>query len=159
MFEENQPAPQVADTEELQGQVNSGANWFFWIAGLSLVNSLIIFFDGDRSFAIGLGITQIVDAIASVSVADGASTIVKTLALVFDVIVIAVFVGFGFLGRARHLWAFIVGIALFALDSLIFVIAFDFIGIAIHALALFFLVRGMLAVRQINAMPAADPAA
>jgi hypothetical protein len=153
MFEDQQPSE-----SELASQINSGANWFFWIAGLSLVNSAIIFFDGDLSFAIGLGITQIFDGIAKVAVEQGTAGWIKVAALVLDLVVIGIFIGFGFLGRARHVWAFILGIALFALDSIIFLLAFDILGIAIHAVALFFIVRGMLSARTLNANLKSNPA-
>ena len=61
-------APETVLTEEQERAVEiekyrsaflSGANWFFWIAGLSLVNSLIILFSGEWSFIVGLGATQI----------------------------------------------------------------------------------------------------
>lgn len=43
--------------------IKGGANWFYWIAGLSIINTLIIFFNGDVNFIVGLGLTQIIDAI------------------------------------------------------------------------------------------------
>src|SRR5207245_2159091 len=44
--------------------VKSGANWFVWIAGLSVVNSIVGMSGGHLHFIFGLGITQIVDALA-----------------------------------------------------------------------------------------------
>lgn len=41
---------------ELQKRANSGAGWFFWIAGLSVVNSAISLLGGGWSFVLGLGI-------------------------------------------------------------------------------------------------------
>ncbi|MCK4829211.1 hypothetical protein KA005_76515, partial [bacterium] len=48
---------------KFEKQLKSGANWFFWIAGLSLVNTIVFLFDGSIYFVVGLGITQIVDGI------------------------------------------------------------------------------------------------
>lgn len=158
MFEDQQQqAPPPVDTDELQLHVNSGANWFFWIAALSLINSVIINFDGQWSFAVGLGITQIIDGIVKLSIKEGAADWLRFVALAFDVVLLAVFAGFGFLGRARHVWAFAIGIVLFALDSLIFLLAVDILGIIIHAVALFFIVRGMLAARTLNAALRSNP--
>src|SRR5262245_15022806 len=42
---------------KLTQQFNSSSSWFFWIAGLSVINSLIAVFGGDRRFIFGLGIT------------------------------------------------------------------------------------------------------
>src|SRR5216117_2936789 len=39
-------------------QLKSGASWFYWIAGLSLINSIVAFTGGQWAFLFGLGITQ-----------------------------------------------------------------------------------------------------
>ena len=49
---------------QTEAAFKGGANWFFWIAGLSVINSLIITFGGEMSFVIGLGITQFIDGIS-----------------------------------------------------------------------------------------------
>jgi hypothetical protein len=46
-------------TSELEGRMLGGANWFFWIAALSLVNSIISLYGGGWGFSIGLGFTQL----------------------------------------------------------------------------------------------------
>ncbi len=43
---------------------DSGARWFLWIAGLSLVNALLMTFGSDHTFGLGLGSTLLVDAVA-----------------------------------------------------------------------------------------------
>ncbi len=159
MFEEVQPTPAGVDTDELQAIVNRGANWFFWIAGLTLVNSVLMFTGSDRSFAIGLGITQIFDGVAHAATGDGDGSGLKIVAFALDIVVIAIFVGFGLLGRGRHLWAFVVGMVLFGLDTLIYLMVFDVIGIAIHALAIFFLFQGFNALRELNTFLRNNPAA
>src|SRR4051812_14899520 len=50
-------ATQVASLRRAQ----SGANWLYWIAGMSLVNTAMIYFKAGTSFAIGLFFTQIID--------------------------------------------------------------------------------------------------
>ena len=54
----------LAVREAVDAQMKKGANWFFWIAGLSVVNSVILLMEGDRHFVVGLGVTQLVNAIA-----------------------------------------------------------------------------------------------
>src|SRR5438270_4545311 len=46
-------------------QLRSGANWFYWIAGLSLLNTIIFMAGSDWHFVAGLGITQLIDAFAN----------------------------------------------------------------------------------------------
>jgi hypothetical protein len=47
-------------------RVVNGAKWFYWIAGLSLVNSLVVVFGGNFHFVLGLGITSVVDELQAV---------------------------------------------------------------------------------------------
>lgn len=51
----------IKERLELETRLNSGAGWFYWIAGLSLLNSIIMLSGSDLYFVIGLGITQIID--------------------------------------------------------------------------------------------------
>src|SRR5574340_77246 len=46
---------------DLMARHLNGANWFYWIAGLSVVNSVIVLFGGAWYFLVGLGATQFVD--------------------------------------------------------------------------------------------------
>ena len=41
----------------LDARVKLGANWFYWIAALSVVNSIIVMAQGDWSFIVGLGVS------------------------------------------------------------------------------------------------------
>src|SRR6478672_6161125 len=64
--QQQQPTqPTVAPAKIVAGaRVRAGAKWFYWIAALSLVNSLVAIFGGQFHFVVGLGITSIVDALA-----------------------------------------------------------------------------------------------
>ena len=48
-----------AELAQLHARGTSGAGWFFWIAALSLINSIILLSGGDRHFVVGLGVTSI----------------------------------------------------------------------------------------------------
>ena len=52
----------AAERDRLERRVKSGANWFYWIAALSLVNSIIVMANGQWSFILGLGVTEIENA-------------------------------------------------------------------------------------------------
>ena len=123
-------------TQVLEKRLKSGANWFLWIAGLSLANSLSAVAGSHFRFIVGLGLTQIIDHLAGSA---------RAAAMVLDVIAAGIFIGFGMLGRKRQEWAFIVGMILYVLDSLLFVLAKDVVSIAFHLLALFYLYRGLKA--------------
>jgi hypothetical protein len=127
-------------------QMKSGASWFYWIAGLSIVNTVLAFSGSSMGFALGLGVTRIFDAFG-----HGLGGLGMIVALLLDLVAIGVFVLFGVFANKGHLWAFIVGMVLFALDGLIFLLVMDWIGIGFHVLALFFLFRGFQACRALRA--------
>ena len=67
MFEQYNPSEQNSAQEsnpELPMQVRKGASWFYWIAGASVVNTIIFLFGGNLNFIVGLGVTQVINGIA-----------------------------------------------------------------------------------------------
>lgn len=131
-----------------------GANWFFWIAGLSLVNSVIIHGGGQTFFAIGLGTTLLIDGIASfiANQSPDAATIVKAIAIGLDIAVALFVAAFGLLARKRYTVIFAIGMALYLLDGLIFVLAMDLIGIGVHIFGIICMWQGFRAFRELNAL-------
>jgi len=129
---------------ELTQQYRSGVKWFFWIAGLTIITSLITFFGGGIRFLISLGVTQFMDAVAAVAAKDIGGA-VQVVALVLDLIVTGVFVLFGYLAGKKMLWAYIVGMVVFLLDGLLSLAMVDIVGVIAHAVVLFFLFRGFKA--------------
>lgn len=151
MFEQyNDTAQSASDDSELRRQLASGANWFYLIAGLSLVNSIISLFDGNWNFAVGLGITQIFDGIARFGIEEGSGNWIKAVFFSLDLVVAGMFVLLGVFANWRQTWAFIAGMIFYALDGAIMIFAGDVLGIIIHALALYFLFRGFQAARRLN---------
>src|SRR5436190_1149977 len=82
--------------QTLNVQVKRGANWFFWIAALSLVNTIITLSGGTTRFVVGLGVTDIV---AGVAKEFGNSGIV--VSIVVNLVAAGVFAGFGLLARTN----------------------------------------------------------
>ena len=119
-------------------EVMSGANWFWWIVGLSVVNSIMIHTGSDRNFVIGLGFTLMADAIFKDYL---------VVALVIDAIALGIFSGLGYFSRKGHVWAFVTGIVLYGLDAGIYVFAQEWMSVGFHGLALFYMVRGVLQLR------------
>lgn len=143
----------LATIEELTRRHQSGANWFFWIAGLSLVNTIAMHAGSEMGFVLGLGITQFIDALALLANEDEAleaGSVVTTIAVVLDVVAIATFALWGLLARKGMRWAYIVGMVLFALDTLLLLIGMDLLGIALHAFALFCIFNGFKAHGQLR---------
>src|SRR5579864_37374 len=62
------PAPAQAQAQAravAQARMTVAANWFYWIAGLSVINSIITMTGGHMRFIFGLGATSILDAVGS----------------------------------------------------------------------------------------------
>jgi hypothetical protein len=132
---------------QLQAQVKVGANWFYWIAGLSLVNTLAALSGSTWRFLLGLGITRVIDELGS-----GMSGPGKVAALVVEAFIAGFFVLLGSFAGKQNKWAFVVGMALFGLDACISLLAQDWIGLAFHGYALFCIYRGYARLGELNAM-------
>jgi hypothetical protein len=132
------PAFDRAAIAQSEPEVVSGASWFWWIAGLSLINSVLLHSGSDTSLAIGLGFTLMVDAIFQE---------IKVVAFIIDALALATVCGLGYYARKGYVWAFVVGIVLYSLDALIYLGLQAWIGMAIHAFALFYMIRGALRLR------------
>src|SRR4051794_29867228 len=105
--------PQLANSTLLEAdrmpshardRVLRSANWFFWIAALSLINSVATHSGSHWHFILGLGITEVADAVAMQFGGSGVA-----VAVVFDVLAASVFAGFGLMARRMVLWPFVVG--------------------------------------------------
>lgn len=140
---------QYAELNRLQQRANSGARWFYWIAALSLINSIAYLSGSKWTFIIGLGTTQLVNVILG---SDAAGTAGRAIAIVFDLLATGLFAGFGLLAGKRYLWSYVVGGVLFALDSLIYVWAQDWIGIGFHVFATYCIFAGFVACRKFLAL-------
>lgn len=137
-----------------------GSGWFYWIAGLSLINSVVVLSGSDWSFLIGLGATQIVDyfLLSVTEVIEASSrTIVLAIAFLIDAIIAGTFFLWGLLSRKGHRWAYILGIVLYSLDGLIFLAFQDWPSLGFHIFALYFIINGLTASGQLQQLTAQYP--
>lgn len=157
----NGPTPQrqvtmndvLAARAALEKRYRSGASWFFIIAGFSIVNSVFVLANIKRTFVIGLGITQVVDAIMA-KVAEGLQgsgpAVAKGIGLAVNVGIAGGFALLGVLAFKRMRWAVIVGMIPYAFDALLFLLVKDWLSIGFHALALFGLWSGLKAAKRLD---------
>ena len=116
---------QKAPNPIAQAHVIGGARWFYWIVGLSILNSLLAMGGAPIRFVFGLGITQFVHGyVASAPV------------LVF-------FALCGYFGSKLQKWPFIVGGILYLLDAGLCLLFQDYISVAVHAYVLFRIFQGL----------------
>jgi len=98
----------------LTRQMIGGANWFFWVAGLSMLNSILGLLKIDFGFTLGLWATQVFDTWGTKIGGPG-----PVLALTFDVTVVGLLMVVGTLARQGQGWIFILGLGLYLLDTLL----------------------------------------
>jgi hypothetical protein len=140
----------------LDNKILNGANWFFWIAGLSILNSVIYLFGSSFTFIIGLGATQITDglmmAISRRLITGGG--VVRYIGLVIDLVIAGVFIALGVLGRKRLRWALITGLVLYIIDGIILLLFQDFLGAAFHAWVVISILASIGAYKKLKALEA-----
>ncbi|MFL6273836.1 MAG: hypothetical protein ACJ74G_01395 [Blastocatellia bacterium] len=139
----NQPSNTELMPAEVRDRVFRSANWFFWIAGLSLINSIATHLGGNWHFFLGLGITAVADAVAQQIGGIGPG-----LALVFDLIGAGIFVGIGLLARRMMLWAFVVGMVAYGLDGVVLLMLGEYLSAGFHGYVLYSIYLGVNALRQ-----------
>jgi len=126
-------------------RARAGAKWFYWVAGLSMINSILVITGGNLHFVVGLGITSVVDGLAKRAGSAG-----SVLDIIINGCVAGVFVLFGTFAVKAHKWAFLFGMTLYAFDGLLLLGVKDFLGVAFHAYVLFALYRGYTAAQQVQ---------
>ena len=127
----------------LESQRRNGAQWFYWVAALSLINSVVALTGAQWRFILGLGVTQVVQELSQRS--PSADVIAGLVSLG----VIGLFAFLGYQAVKGRGWAFITGMALYALDGVIFLMVQDWAGVGFHAFALVMIGRGFAASRKL----------
>jgi len=95
-----------------------------------------------------LGITQFIDGMAkALSPKLGVAAVV--FALLMDLAAAGVIILFGLMARQKHNWAFVLGMILYGLDGLLFLLVGDWLSLAFHGYALYCIFRGLSANRQL----------
>ena len=146
------PFNREAEVAEITQRMKRGANNFYWIAALSVINSILSMTGSGTYFVIGLAVTLIADGITiglSQSLPE-AALIVKIVGLVVSVLIAGVFALFGYFAAQGRRWAFLVGMVLYGLDGLIMLAFADWIGVLFHAYFLWGLFGGWRALGELE---------
>jgi hypothetical protein len=130
---------------ELERRVKSGASWFYWIAGFSIVNSILVATGSQWGFALGLGITTVTDALAA-----GLGGAAQAVGVALNFIACGILVFFGFFAGKGRAWAFIIGMILLGLDTVLTGLLQMWLSLALHVFALFCIFAGFKASRAVR---------
>jgi hypothetical protein len=154
-------AQAARDEERLRRErlVAGGARWFYAIAGLSALNSLVYAASGSLSFFVGLTVTQIVDGVVAgfgqalaPQGGPGAVLMGRLAGLALDLALAGAFAYFGVQTRRRHSRPVMAGVGLYLLDGVLSLVFLEWLGVAFHALMLWGAWRGMKALNELEEM-------
>ena len=135
-------------TEPMDPVVQSAARWFWWIAGLSLVNTVMFHSGSNFNFVLGLAMTTLASAVFAQALPIAIGLAALTIGFYFVI---------GLYAQRGKLWAFYVGLAVYLIDALIYVAFEDWMSVGFHVLAGFFIFKGIQRVRELAKVP--QPAA
>ena len=135
---EQPQAPIAVAKPSFLTRISTGPACFYWIAALTVLNSIVVISGKSLRFAIGLGITAGIDVRAKELGAMGA-----VLDLLISGTTAGIFALLGNLAGKRIRWAFLAGMVLYGIDGLICLAANDILGALLHAYTIFAISRGM----------------
>jgi hypothetical protein len=138
---------QVAARMAVEQRLKGAASWFYWIAGLSLINSVVVVAGGQIRFIIGMGVTSVVDEVARQAGGVGLAA-----GMVVNLFVAAACAAFGVLGNRRKVWAIWLGMVLYALDGLLLVLFQDWLSVAFHGYALYRIYQALGTIKALESL-------
>ncbi len=128
----------VAELAQALPGIRQGARWFWWIAGLTAVNVGCELAHADINFVLGLAFTQLGHA----WFADSQGT-----ALAIDALCLGFFFLVGQQAQRGAAWAFVLGMAVYLVDGLVYLKFQDWLPVAFHAYALYSIGRAFMALQ------------
>jgi hypothetical protein len=143
-------AADPTEVAELEKKVKSHGSWFYWIAGLSIINSIVAFSGSEWGFFLGFSVLQAIDYAVKES-----GTAIRAGVLAFDLVAAGSFIVLGIFACRQHAaWAFIVGVVFYGLDTALTILAIfaggSAVGGALHVWALVSLILGITAANKLK---------
>lgn len=149
----------MAEIEKLESQFKSGPNWMLAIAAFTAINIVLIHSGLDFVFFLGLSFNGFLDATGHQMAVDPDinAPVMKYVALGVSIFTLACWGLLGFAAINRYSWLMLAGVIAYGLDTLITagILVLDpsmFLWLLIHAVAGYYMVRGWLALRKLNAL-------
>ena len=143
---EPQATPEAAGEpiEKLAAEAAKAPSWFAWVAILTIVNSVCVLLGLGWSFFLGLGATQVVDAIvmgAREELDPSAAMAVTVVGVLIDLFILGLVALVWWLSKRGSTKAYMVGMVCYGLDGLLFLAFADWFGLAFHAFFLVMMIK------------------
>ncbi len=143
-------APESALAEHLS-VFTTGANWFYWIAGLTLLNAILIAVQSPVILALGLSSAEITSWFAYDQETGEIDQNIMWISVGVALLLSAIVAGMGWLANKGNKAVYLVGMVLIALDTLLFIFPnFSIIALVVHGYALYAMFNGFMALLQIE---------
>ncbi len=123
--------------------IRNGGNWFFWVAALSLINTIAVAMESDWGFALGLQLIYIVGEGAGMMGEHG-----RWYALAINLLLAGGFFWSGAAGYSRKYLPYFLGLSLYAGDCFLSLLTLNIFAIGLHFVALYYMGKGLLAFLQ-----------
>lgn len=133
--------------------IKRGASWFFWVAALSLLSQIAMATGTNFTFAVSLGITDVLGAVAS-EFKSQAMTIITWVLGVGLVVTIGMC---GYFSSRKSMIAFITGLVILLLDSFILMamLPHSLLGLIFRCWAVYQILGGISALKASKKLEAA----
>jgi hypothetical protein len=144
-------SPHPAPVDFINDDVLKAANWFYWKAGLTVINSFIMMTGSLWAFFLGLGITQVFHGVAigiNQEVGEGPGRLFHGIALVLSLFCAGFVAMLGYFGRKGKRWALILGMLIFCFDAILYLVTFSIFGVVLHGFAIFMIYKGISAAKK-----------
>lgn len=148
----------------LEHGVKSAASWLYFIAGLSLINTIVSALGIGFRFAVGLGVTSMLDSIMHEASKGGAGKFAAAICLPITIGLLVMYAALGYFAGKGMRWAFITAVVLYSLDTLLVVASLFMgdmliIGLVFHIWALVRIFGGIGAAGQLGQIRQQEQAA
>jgi len=130
---------------ENSAKLHNGSQWFLWIFGLSVINTLILFFGGNVSFIFGLGITQFFEGVYI-----GLFDELNLIGVIISIAISGIFLVIWHFSRNLSKPAFIIGMIIYTIDALILLVFQDWWSFGVHIYALFMIFKGLQSIDELK---------
>lgn len=132
-----------------QASLARANSWFLWIAICTLANAFAAVTKTDLRLILGLSVPDLILGISGNELNTAGIVAVISGSVLFA----GIFYGLLKLGERGRGWAFLLGILIYGADTALYALVKDWFAVAIHVWALFALMNGFKACRELRKVP------